>query len=187
MFSISSPKYGLIKLYSHELSKYFVASRQVSTVGITSLGIDHTSLLGSTIEDIAWQKAGIMKPGSITFTVDQQPAAALEVLKQRASEKKVRLSLWEMKELQSVSLRWKYAVYHILWELLEVKPSCFQACLATHDVHSRELKPLHLFLHSEELQWCKGYSYTLSCQVPTLIKVAVNRIRRCSWAKSADD
>lgn len=62
--------------------------RQVSTVGITSLGIDHTSLLGSTIEDIAWQKAGIMKPGSIAFTVDQQPAAALEVLKQRATEKK---------------------------------------------------------------------------------------------------
>jgi folylpolyglutamate synthase/dihydropteroate synthase len=35
-----------------------------------------------------------MKPGSIAFTVDQQPTAALEVLKQRASEKKVRLSLW---------------------------------------------------------------------------------------------
>jgi folylpolyglutamate synthase len=84
-------------MYIYELSKYFVASRQVSSVGITSLGIDHTSLLGSTIEDIAWQKAGIMKPGSIAFTVDQQPAAALEVLKQRASEKKVRLSLWEMK------------------------------------------------------------------------------------------
>lgn len=77
-----------------------MAYRQVSTVGITSLGIDHTSLLGSTIEDIAWQKAGIMKPGSIAFTVDQQPAAALEVLRQRASEKKVRLSLWEMKEVQ---------------------------------------------------------------------------------------
>lgn len=91
-----------------------MASRQVSTVGITSLGIDHTSLLGSTIEDIAWQKAGIMKPGSIAFTVDQQPAAVLEVLRQRASEKKVRLSLWDMKELQSVQLRWKCAVYHIL-------------------------------------------------------------------------
>ncbi|XP_021934207.1 folylpolyglutamate synthase, mitochondrial-like isoform X3 [Zootermopsis nevadensis] len=62
--------------------------RQVSTVGITSLGIDHTNVLGNTIEEIAWQKAGIMKPGSITFTVDEQPKAALKVLKQRASEKK---------------------------------------------------------------------------------------------------
>ena len=71
------------------LIKCSVASRQVSTVGITSLGIDHTNLLGSTIEEIAWQKAGIMKPGSITFTVDQQPTGALKVLKQRAAEKKV--------------------------------------------------------------------------------------------------
>ncbi|XP_021934215.1 folylpolyglutamate synthase, mitochondrial-like isoform X4 [Zootermopsis nevadensis] len=63
--------------------------RQVSTVGITSLGIDHTNVLGNTIEEIAWQKAGIMKPGSITFTVDEQPKAALKVLKQRASEKKI--------------------------------------------------------------------------------------------------
>jgi folylpolyglutamate synthase len=47
-------------------------------------------LLGSTIEEIAWQKAGIMKPGSITFTVDKQPIGALKVLKQRAAEKKVR-------------------------------------------------------------------------------------------------
>lgn len=77
----------------------FVASRQVSTVGITSLGIDHTSLLGSTIEEIAWQKAGIMKPGSITFTVDQQPKAALKVLKQRASENKVRTIYGKMMEL----------------------------------------------------------------------------------------
>jgi folylpolyglutamate synthase len=47
-------------------------------------------LLGSTIEEIAWQKAGIMKPGSIAFTVDRQPVEALKVLKQRAAEKKVR-------------------------------------------------------------------------------------------------
>jgi folylpolyglutamate synthase len=62
--------------------------RQVSTVGITSLGIEHTNLLGSTVEEIAWQKAGIMKPGSIAFTVDHQPLGALKVLKQRAAEKK---------------------------------------------------------------------------------------------------
>lgn len=67
-----------------------MSSRQVSTVGITSLGIDHTNMLGNTIEEIAWQKAGIMKPGSIAFTVDQQPKGALKVLKQRAAEKKVR-------------------------------------------------------------------------------------------------
>lgn len=30
---------------------------------ITSVGIDHTNTLGETIEDIAWHKAGIIKPG----------------------------------------------------------------------------------------------------------------------------
>jgi len=74
-----------------------VSSRQVSAVGITSLGLDHTNLLGSTIEEIAWQKAGIMKPGSIAFTVDQ-PIGALKVLKQRAAEKKVR-DFWGNKEV----------------------------------------------------------------------------------------
>ena len=54
-------------------------------------------MLGSTIEEIAWQKAGIMKPGSIAFTVDQQPIGALKVLKKRAAEKKVR-DFWGNKE-----------------------------------------------------------------------------------------
>jgi len=39
--------------------------------GITSLGIDHTSLLGNTIEEISWQKAGIMKYMCPTVTVPQ--------------------------------------------------------------------------------------------------------------------
>ncbi|CAF4294934.1 unnamed protein product, partial [Rotaria magnacalcarata] len=29
--------------------------------GIASLGLDHVKLLGNTIEQIAWQKAGIFK------------------------------------------------------------------------------------------------------------------------------
>lgn len=56
--------------------------------GITSLGIDHVNLLGSTIEEIAWHKAGIMKPGVPAFTVPQ-PAPAQKVLEDRAAEKSV--------------------------------------------------------------------------------------------------
>ena len=29
--------------------------------GVTSLGLDHTSILGTTLEKIAWHKAGIFK------------------------------------------------------------------------------------------------------------------------------
>ncbi|KAL9616362.1 MAG: hypothetical protein Q9160_008756 [Pyrenula sp. 1 TL-2023] len=54
--------------------------------GITSLGIDHVSLLGSTIEEIAWHKAGIMKPEILCLTVPQVESAT-EALKHRAEEK----------------------------------------------------------------------------------------------------
>ncbi|NXO50885.1 FOLC protein, partial [Aramus guarauna] len=46
--------------------------------GVSSLGIDHTSILGDTMEKIAWQKGGIFKPGVPAFTV-VQPERPLEV------------------------------------------------------------------------------------------------------------
>ncbi|RPB00484.1 FolC bifunctional protein [Choiromyces venosus 120613-1] len=57
-----------------------------TVVGISSLGIDHTAVLGDTIEEIAWHKAGIIKSSARTFTVPQEPSA-LEVIQKRADEK----------------------------------------------------------------------------------------------------
>ncbi|NXJ88430.1 FOLC protein, partial [Corythaixoides concolor] len=56
--------------------------------GISSLGIDHTSILGDTMEKIAWQKGGIFKPGVPAFTV-AQPERPLHVLRDRAQELEV--------------------------------------------------------------------------------------------------
>uniref|UniRef100_A0A672KL57 Folylpolyglutamate synthase n=1 Tax=Sinocyclocheilus grahami TaxID=75366 RepID=A0A672KL57_SINGR len=53
--------------------------------GISSLGIDHTSILGDTIEKIAWQKGGIFKLGVPAFTV-KQPDGPMKVLQERAEE-----------------------------------------------------------------------------------------------------
>ena len=61
-----------------------------TVTGITNLGIDHTAVLGETIEEIAWHKAGIMKTGAVCYTVEQ-PQGAMRVLKERAKEKGVRL------------------------------------------------------------------------------------------------
>ncbi|NXX98232.1 FOLC protein, partial [Centropus bengalensis] len=85
--------------------------------GVSSLGIDHTSILGDTMEKIAWQKGGIFKvgrpshppppclcfgvrserrhpsqPGVPAFTV-VQPERPLEVLRDRARERKCPLYL----------------------------------------------------------------------------------------------
>ncbi|KAK4129740.1 putative folylpolyglutamate protein [Parathielavia appendiculata] len=66
-----------------------VVERPVAS-GISTLGIDHVFVLGDTVDKIAWHKAGIMKPGSPAFTIEQVPEAA-EVLKKRAVEKGVDL------------------------------------------------------------------------------------------------
>lgn len=42
---------------------------------ITSVGIDHTNTLGPTIEDIAWHKAGIIKPELPVLTTVPNPVA----------------------------------------------------------------------------------------------------------------
>ncbi|NXN71503.1 FOLC protein, partial [Himantopus himantopus] len=60
--------------------------------GVSSLGIDHTSILGDTMEKIAWQKGGIFKPGVPAFTV-AQPERPLEVLRDRAQERECPLYL----------------------------------------------------------------------------------------------
>jgi folylpolyglutamate synthase len=73
--------------------------------GISTLGIDHVFVLGDSVDKIAWHKAGIMKPGSPAFTVEQVPAAA-EVLKKRAVEKKVDLKVLDIDpRLAGVNIR----------------------------------------------------------------------------------
>lgn len=61
--------------------------QNVSVVGITALGIDHTALLGNTLASIAWQKAGILKPSAIAYSVSGHPQEALKVLAERSVER----------------------------------------------------------------------------------------------------
>lgn len=52
---------------------------------ITSIGLDHMELLGNTLEAIAAEKAGIVKPG-IPLVVARQPASVLEVFERAAGK-----------------------------------------------------------------------------------------------------
>ena len=56
-----------------------------SVTGITSLGIDHTAMLGNTIEEIAWHKGGIMKKDVPCYAAPQ-PGSAIDVLQDRSKE-----------------------------------------------------------------------------------------------------
>jgi dihydrofolate synthase/folylpolyglutamate synthase len=57
---------------------------------ITSLYLDHTSILGDTLEQIAYEKGGIIKPG-IPVVSSPQDKRAIEVLREIAQEKKTHL------------------------------------------------------------------------------------------------
>lgn len=55
-----------------------VVRPQVSV--ITSVGLDHTVTLGKTIPEIAWHKAGIIKPGAMAVTAVADPAALAPIV-----------------------------------------------------------------------------------------------------------
>ena len=47
---------------------------------VTSISLDHTAILGDTIEEIAADKAGIIKPGSTVIVAPQRPEALSQIL-----------------------------------------------------------------------------------------------------------
>ncbi len=57
---------------------------------ITKIGLDHTDILGSTIEQIAAEKAGIVKPGGLVLSGVQTPRAQ-RVIREVCAERKARL------------------------------------------------------------------------------------------------
>ncbi|KAI0178944.1 FolC bifunctional protein [Hypoxylon sp. FL1284] len=66
----------------------------VSAAVVARLGVDHVGMLGATVPEIAWHKAGVCKPGRACFTLQPADADAdetLRVLRTRAAEKGARL------------------------------------------------------------------------------------------------
>ena len=79
----------------------FDATRVVNPLvcAITSLSLDHTDLLGDTLSDIAFEKAGIMKPG-VPVVVAPQTVEAMIRLQEIATERG--------SPLTAVSNQWHY-------------------------------------------------------------------------------
>ena len=77
---------------------------------ITSISLDHTAILGDTIEKIAGEKAGIIKPGVPVF-FDGSSKKAAEVIKAKASElgvscREVTKNAYEIREVD-----WKHIAF----------------------------------------------------------------------------
>lgn len=62
---------------------------------LTSISMDHMGILGNSLEEIAQNKAGIIKPGTLVITCEQKPEAKA-VIEQVCKEKGCRLRIAQM-------------------------------------------------------------------------------------------
>lgn len=70
---------------------------------ITSISLDHTAVLGGTVAQIAFEKAGIIKPGCPAVTYPKQNPEALEVISDAARERGCPLVIPPLEELRILS------------------------------------------------------------------------------------
>ena len=79
-----------------------VVENPILTV-ITEIGYDHMQYLGTTIEDIAAEKAGIIKPGVPVVFFDKRPESS-EVIRKRALELNCRAVAVESRNIENVTV-----------------------------------------------------------------------------------
>lgn len=94
---------------------------------ITSISLDHTAVLGDSIAQIAWEKAGIIKPGTVVVSSPQRPQAA-KVIQDACLEKGAKLIkigeqvTWQKRDGdlsgQSLMVKGKGASYELTIPLL---------------------------------------------------------------------
>ncbi len=81
---------------------------------ITSISLDHTAVLGDSIEKIAFEKSGILKPGGTCVCYGDQPRAAVQMIRITAEVMKNRMVMARPMDLmfveaslQGTRLLWK--------------------------------------------------------------------------------
>ena len=77
---------------------------------ITSIGFDHMKILGSTLEDIAYQKAGIIKKESETVLFEQIPSVN-KVFIDKCKEEKNKLHIVKEKDIKDYSFNDEYQFF----------------------------------------------------------------------------
>lgn len=70
---------------------------------ITSISLDHTKILGDTVEKIAAEKCGIIKNGGTVITTSEQNENALSVIKDTVKEKNGRLLIGDVSAAEILS------------------------------------------------------------------------------------
>lgn len=70
---------------------------------ITKIGHDHTKILGATLKEISFQKAGIIQSGNTVITIDQNKRV-LDVIRRESSIKRAKLYVVNNNQTNSIAL-----------------------------------------------------------------------------------
>ena len=79
---------------------------------ITSVSLDHTGILGNSIEEIAWEKAGIIKPG-VPLVLMKENQAAFDVVNREAARKKSPVYVLDSQDLKILKKTKNYIDFSI--------------------------------------------------------------------------
>lgn len=71
---------------------------------ISTIGYDHMAILGNTLEEIARQKAGIIKPQGHTIFVEQEEEQVNKVIEETCKQKENILKMIKKEEIQSIKI-----------------------------------------------------------------------------------
>ncbi|MEZ4522559.1 MAG: folylpolyglutamate synthase/dihydrofolate synthase family protein [Thermomicrobiales bacterium] len=102
-------------------------------VAITSIGLDHVVTLGDTVEEIAWHKAGIIKPGvrAITAVGEAGPLAVIQAEATEVGADLIRVEPGKDFRLESTSAKGTRFVDNLSGKTFQVAlPGQFQAANA---------------------------------------------------------
>lgn len=117
-----------------------VFEKKVAAV-ITNIGLDHTSVLGNTVEDIAWQKAGIISAECAVFSAEQKPEAR-RVIDTEAELRALQVNYISPSHVYRVAMpgehqQWNAALAAAVGEYLQIDGQVIEAGIASTQMPAR--------------------------------------------------
>ena len=105
--------------------------KRTRVAGITRIDLDHTGLLGNTRQQIAAEKAGILKPGCIPVSYPQQSPEVMQVLQQAAEKLGTELRVPDL-----AKLHWHTDAQKAVTRMEYGEVSCVLPFLGQHQVYN---------------------------------------------------
>lgn len=131
---------------------------------ITSIGADHLALIGPTLRDVAFEKAGIIKPHQVTF-LGPMKAELQRIIEDEAKQQQASLMCWQRDWRETHQFNSQGATLAVWWEnrcIFQGQVSCF-ADWQVQDCALGILAAVALLAQFQQLPQLKRFQQALSC------------------------